>query len=66
MAHLYRPGLVTWRYRIRISVGPDIYHRGCAYTVFQTVQRYVMYSVIYGIVHYKEPWLEVIRNKSMA
>ena len=29
--------------------------RGCAYTVFQTVQRHRVYSSAYGTVHYKEP-----------
>ena len=38
MAHSYRLGLVTWGYQVRISVGTDICHRGCAYTVLQTVQ----------------------------
>ena len=55
MAHSYRLGLVTWRYQARIPVGPDIYHRGCAYTVLQTVQRHGVYSDVYGFVHYKEP-----------
>ena len=36
-------------------VGPDICHRGCAYTVLQTVQRPGMYSAAYGTVHYKKP-----------
>ena len=44
-----------WRYQVRIPVGPDICHRGCAYTVLQTVQMYEMYSAAYGTVHYKEP-----------
>ena len=30
MAHSYRPGLVTWRYQVRIPVEPDIWHRCCA------------------------------------
>ena len=55
MAHSYRRGLVTWRFQVWIPVGPDICHRGCAYTVLQTVQRHVMYSAAYGTVHYKEP-----------
>ena len=33
-------------------VGPDICHRGCAYTVLQTVQRNGVYSAAYGTVHY--------------
>ena len=32
-------------------IGPDICHRGWAYTVLQTVQR----PGVYGTVHYKEP-----------
>ena len=55
MAHSYRLGLVTWRYQVRIPVGPDICHRGCAYTVLQTVQRPGVYSAAYGTVHYREP-----------
>ena len=55
MAHSYRLGLVTWRYQLRIAVGPDICHRGCAYTVVLTVQSNGVYSVVYGNVHYKEP-----------
>ena len=55
MAHSYRLGLVTWRYQVRIPVGPDICHRGCAYTVLQSVQRHGMYSAAYGTVHYEEP-----------
>ena len=55
MAHSYRLGLVTWRYQVRIPVGPDICHCGCAYTVLQTVQRPGVYSAAYGSVYYKEP-----------
>ena len=55
MAHSYRLGLVTWGYQVRIPVGTDICHRGCAYTVLQTVQRHGVYSAAYGTVHYKEP-----------
>ena len=54
MAHLYRLGLVTWGYQVRIPVGTYIFHRGCAYTVLQTVQRHGVYSAAYGTVHYKE------------
>ena len=53
--HSYRLGLVTWRYHVRIPVGPDICHRGCAYTVLLNVQRPGVYSAAYGTVHYKEP-----------
>ena len=31
------------------------FHRSCAYTVLQTVQRHRVYSAAYGTVHYKEP-----------
>ena len=55
MTHFYQLGLVTWRYQVRTPAGPDICHRGCAYTVLQTVQRHGVYSAAYGTVHYKEP-----------
>ena len=55
MVYSYRLGLVTWRYQVRIPVGSDICHRGCAYIVLQTVQRPGVYSAAYGTVHYKEP-----------
>ena len=56
MAHSYwLQGLLTWRYQVRISIGSDICHRGCAYTVFQTVQRHVVYSAVYGTMQNKEP-----------
>ena len=54
MAHSYRLGLVIWRYQVQIPIGPDICHRGCAYTVLKTVQRPGVYSAAYGTVHYKE------------
>ena len=59
MAHLYRLGLVTWGYQVRIPVGTDICHRGSAYTVLRTVQRHGVYSASYGTVHYKEPEIRV-------
>ena len=50
------PFVSTWACNLgRIPVGPDICHRGCAYTVLQTVRRHGMYSAAYGTVHYKEP-----------
>ena len=55
MAHSYRLVLVTWRYQALIPVEPDICHRGCSYTVLQTVPRRGVYSAAYGTVHYKEP-----------
>ena len=54
MTHSYRLGLVTWGYQVRIPGGTDICHRGCAYTVLQTVQRYGVYNDAYGTVHFKE------------
>ena len=52
MAHSYQLGLVTWGYQVRIPVGADICHCGCAYTV---LQRNEEYSAAYETVHYKEP-----------
>ena len=43
------------RYRVRIPTGSDVCHRGCAYTVLQTVQMPVVCSAVYDTVHYKEP-----------
>ena len=45
------------------SAGSDIFHRGCAYTVLQTVQKHGVHSAVYGAVHYKDDkkTLEVIR-----
>ena len=54
MADLYRLGLITAGYQVRIPVGTDSCHRGGAYTVLQTVQRHGVYSATYGTVHYKE------------
>ena len=39
MAHSYR------LYQVRIPVGPDICHCGCAYAVLQVVQRHGVYSI---------------------
>ena len=55
MAHSCQLGFATWGYQVQIPVGTDICHRGCAYTVLQTVQRHGVYSAVYGTVHYKEP-----------
>ena len=60
-------GLVTWRYQIRIPIGPDICHRAwlCIYNASNCSRlRTVVYSVDYGTVHYKARTIEVIRNKS--
>ena len=54
MAHSYQLGLVTWKYQVRIPVERNICHRGCAYTVLQTVQRHGVYSAAYGTVQFKE------------
>ena len=54
MAHSHRLGLVTWGFHVRIPVGTDICHRGCAYTVLQTVQRYGVYGAAYDTVNFKE------------
>ena len=43
------------RYWVRIPAGSVVCHRGCAYTVLQTFQRHVVYSAVYGTVHYKKP-----------
>ena len=51
----YRLGLVTSGYQVRVPVGTDICHRGCVYTVLQTVKRHWVYRATYGTVHYKEP-----------
>ena len=42
-------------YWVQILVGSDVSHRGCAYTVLQTVQRHGVCSDVYGTVNYKEP-----------
>ena len=38
----------TQKYWVRIPVCSDIYHRGCAYTVLQTVQISSVCSAVYG------------------
>ena len=45
----------SYRYQVRIPVVADICHRGCAYTVLQTLQRRGVYNAAYGTVQYKEP-----------
>ena len=44
-------GLVTWRYQARIPVGPDICHRGFAYTVHQTVRSHGVYTVLLMLLY---------------
>ena len=41
---------------MRIPVGTDMCHCGCAYTVFKTVQRPGVHSAVYRAVHYIEPF----------
>ena len=55
MAHSY----LLWPYNLEIPGSnpgrPDICHRGCAYTVDQTVQMPGVSSPAYGTSHCKEP-----------
>ena len=39
---------------VRIPVESDVCHRGCAYTVLQTVKMDGVYSAVNGNGHYKE------------
>ena len=55
MAHSILLWLEAQSYWVQILVGSDVGHRGCAYTVLQTVQRHIVCSDVYGTVHYKEP-----------
>ena len=55
MAHSILLCLEAQSYWVQILVGSDVSHRGCAYTVLQTVQRHGVCSDVYGTVHYKEP-----------
>ena len=48
-------GSKLMNYWVRILVGSNVCHRGCAYTVLQTVQRHGVRSDVYDTVHYKEP-----------
>ena len=45
MAH--STGACNLEVHVRIPVGPDIYHRGCAYTMLQTVERHGVYLYPY-------------------
>ena len=49
MAHSIRLWLETQSYWVRIPVELDVCHRGCAYTVLQTVQRAGVCSAVYDI-----------------
>ena len=64
MAHSILLWLETQSYCVQILVVSDVGHRGCDYTVLQTVQRHGVCSDIYGTVHYKEPLK--LYNKSRA
>ena len=55
MAHSILLWLETQSYWVQILVGSGVSHRGCAYSVFQTVQRHGVCSEVYGTLHYKEP-----------
>ena len=55
MAHSILLWLETQSYWVQILVGSNVSHRGCAYTVLQTVQRHGVCSDVYGTMHYKEP-----------
>ena len=55
MAHLIPLWLETQSYWVQILVGSAVSHRGCSYTVLQTVQRHGVCSDVYSTVHYKEP-----------
>ena len=55
MAHSILMWLETQSYCAQILVGSDVTHRGCTYTVLQTVQRNGVCSYVCGTVHYKEP-----------
>ena len=55
MAYSDRLWLKTQRYLVRIPAGSDVCHRGCAYTVLQTVQRLGVYSAVYDTTYNKEP-----------
>ena len=55
MAHPILLWLETQSYWVRILVGSNVSHRGCAYTVLQTVQRHGVCSDVYGTMHYEEP-----------
>ena len=45
MAHSILLWLEAQSYWVQILVGSDVSHRGCAYTVRQTVQRYGVMSM---------------------
>ena len=51
---------------VRIPAGSNVCHRGCAYTVLQTVQRPGVCIAVYGTtMHYKELFLIFLVNVSV-
>ena len=50
MAHSIR----LWPETRRDGIGLDVCHRGCGYTVLQTVWRPGVWCAVYGTVHYKQ------------
>ena len=58
--------LKSQRYCVRIPAGSDVCHRGCEYTVFQTVQRLGVCSVVHDTVHCEEPLKSFIKNRPKA
>ena len=65
MAHSILMWLETQSYCVQILVGSDVTHRGCTYTVRQTVQRNKVCSDVYGTVHYKEP-LKLFESRALS
>ena len=55
MAHSILMWLETQSYCVQILDGSDVTHRGCTYTVLQTVKRNGVCSDVCDTVHYKEP-----------
>ena len=50
----------------RIPNGSRICHRGCAYTLFQTVQMPGVCSYIYGTVYYKEALKSFEKSRALS
>ena len=61
MAYLVR----LW-YWVRMPAGSDVCHRGCAYRVFNTVQRPGECSAGYGTVHYKKPLKLLDKSRALS
>ena len=57
MAPSYRPGLLTWRYQVRIPVGPDIFIIVVVHTQCSKLFKGMVCTVlpIVRTVHNKEP-----------